>query len=95
MNPTNMSVDDLRNAVDPDKVVQLLKSFDGEPNVRALTTLACALGLLVGSEARTNLQLMACISAVSFIINDSAQLAIKEGGPVIKHQASVRPQTLN
>lgn len=94
MNPTQMTIDDLRNSVDSDRVVDLLKSFDGESNIKALTTLACAVGLLIGSETKSNIQLMACISAVSFIINDSAQLAIREGMPVIKHKPATN-QTLN
>jgi hypothetical protein len=81
-----MSVDDLRNSVDPEKVVNLLKQFDGQSNIKALTTLACALGLLIGSENKSTSQLAAMISAVSFIINDSVQLALREGCPVIGHK---------
>jgi len=82
MKPTTLTIDDLRKSVDLDKVMRLLKEFDGEANISALCTLAAALGVLIGGEADSAEQLMAAQTAVSFIIHDAAQAAIRERLPV-------------
>ena len=79
MQTKEMTVEELRNQVDSDRVVKILQEFDGQPNIKALATLACGIGILLGLETKTPQQLMACVAAVSFVMNDAAQLAIKDG----------------
>src|ERR1700685_4304539 len=83
MTSANLSHEQLRDFVDPTKVVDILQLFDGKPNLQALTTLACCIGVLLGAEAKNSSQLMALISAVQFITNDACQLAIKDGSPLV------------
>ena len=83
MTKTSLSLEDLRDYVDPVKVISILEEFDGKPNIQALTTLACCIGILLGAEGKNTSQLMALMSAVQFITNDACQLAIRDGSPLV------------
>lgn len=83
MTKASLTLEELREFVDPEKVVDILQTFDGKPNIQALTTLACCIGMLLGAEAKSSSQVMALSMAVQFIINDACQLAINDGSPLV------------
>jgi hypothetical protein len=94
--PTQMSVEDLRNSVDIEHAVRIIEKFQGEPNIKALATISCALGTLLGAEAGAGPgQLTACIAAISFIMYDAAQLAMREGKTAPNYGAYEGSKTLN
>jgi hypothetical protein len=93
MTKASLSLEDLRDFVDADKVLDILKLFDGKPNIQALTTLSCCIGILLGAEAKNPSQILSLITATHFIVNDACQLSIKEGSPLVGLRQTEAPST--